>query len=55
MPLELVQDWLHEGSQQHYRQVQLTQASGLVQVDGLDYDDIEGAHLSPRPAGASDG
>jgi len=46
VPLELVQDWLTEALNEHYRSLRLTRMDGLVQVEGVDYDRIRDALLS---------
>ncbi len=48
VPLDLVAVWMTETLNDSYRQVRLTRESGVVQVAGVDYDDIDGALLSPQ-------
>ena len=49
VPLDLVQGWLNETLNGHYGHVRLERREGLVQVPGLDYDQIEDANeLAPE-------
>jgi hypothetical protein len=46
VPLELVEAWLNEALNAHYGRVRLVRQDGLVQVPGVDYDDLDEAALS---------
>jgi superfamily II DNA or RNA helicase/predicted RNA methylase len=49
VPLDLVSAWLNETLNSHYGNVRLERREGLVQVPGLDYDQIEDeTALSPE-------
>jgi len=46
VPLELVEHWLSSTLNKGHATVRLVRQDGLVQVAGVDYDDIDGATLS---------
>ncbi len=46
IPLELVEHWLSATLNKNHATVRLVRQDGLVQVSGVDYDDIDGATLS---------
>jgi superfamily II DNA or RNA helicase len=48
VPLTLVARWMSETLNARYGRVELVREDGLVQLQGVDYDDISGSSLSPE-------
>jgi superfamily II DNA or RNA helicase/SAM-dependent methyltransferase len=48
VPLDLVAGWMTDTLNPRYGRVELVREDGLVQVKGVDYDDIDGSNLSPE-------